>query len=207
MTMKHLKMLGLAVVAAAALTALLGAGTASATELCSTNTSPCTGTMYGAGTALEAKLTATAKLETTGGTVLDECAGGGIAGTISNAGGATETVKGAVAAAGLTWTGCTFSTTTTEAGELEIHTAGANADGNGTLTAKGFGVQIATVFGNCTYGFSPTVAGDLGTLKGGSSATIEISALVPLKAGALCPAEARWTANYEVVKPRPLYVQ
>ena len=43
--MKHLKMLGLALLAAAALTALLGAGTASATELCSTNTSPCTGTM------------------------------------------------------------------------------------------------------------------------------------------------------------------
>jgi hypothetical protein len=35
--MKHLKMLGLAALAAAALTALIGAGTASATVLCKNN--------------------------------------------------------------------------------------------------------------------------------------------------------------------------
>lgn len=205
--MKRIKMLGLAVVAAAALTALLGAGTASATELCSTNTSPCTGTMYGPGTALEANLTGTAILETTGGTVLDECTGGGVAGTITNTGGASETVNASIPTAGLTWTGCSRSTTTTEGGELEIHTDSAAADGNGTLTAKGFTVQIATILGTCTYGFGTTTASDLGTLKGGNPASIEISTIVPRKTGAACPAEARWTAKYEVVKPKPLFVE
>jgi len=205
--MKHLKMLGLAIMAAAALTALLGAGTASATELCSTNTSPCSGTMYGPGTELEANLSGTAILETTGGTVLDECTGGGVAGTITNTGGASETVKASIPTAGLTWIGCTRTTTTTEGGELEIHTDDAEPDGNGTLTAKGFTVQIATVLGTCTYGFSSATASDLGTLKGGNPATIEISTIVPRKTGTLCPAEARWTAKYEVAKPQPLYVQ
>lgn len=205
--MKHLKMLGLALFAAAALTALLGAGTASATELCSTNTSPCTGTMYGPGTALKAELSGTAILETTGGTALDECTGGGVEGTITNTGGVSETVKASIPAAGLTWTGCNRTTTTTEGGELEIHTDNAEADGNGTLTVKGFTVQIATILGTCTYGFSSATASDLGTLKGGSEPTIKISTIVPRKTGSACPAEARWTATYNVVKPTPLYVR
>jgi hypothetical protein len=205
--MKHLKMLGLAVMAAAALTALLGAGTASATELCSTNTSPCTGTMYGPTTALKAELTGTAILETTGGVALDECTGGAVEGTISNTGGASETVKAAIPSSGLTWIGCNRTTGTTEGGELEIHTDTTEANGNGTLTAKGFTVQIATILGTCTYGFSTATASDLGTLKGGNEPTIEISTIVPRKTGSACPAEARWTAKYKVVKPTPLFVE
>jgi hypothetical protein len=206
--MKHLKMLGLAIMAAAALTALLGAGTASATELCSTNTSPCTGTMYPAGTEIEATLTGTAKLETTGGTTLDECKEGGVKGTTSNTGGSgeSETVIGSIPASGLTWVKCTFTTTTTVGGELEIHTDTPGVpDGNGTLTARGFEVSIPTIFGTCTYGFG-TEAHDLGTLKGGSPATIEINTLVPRLSGP-CPEQARWKANYKVVKPTSLYVQ
>jgi hypothetical protein len=204
--MKHLKMLGLALFAAAALTALLGAGTASATELCSTNTSPCTGTMYPAGTVIEASLTGMAKLANTEGTVLDECTGGGVVATTTNTGGATETVKAPVATSGLTWTGCTRTTTTTAGGELEIHTDSEKSDGNGTLTAKGFTVSISTILGTCAYGFGGT-ATDLGTLKGGSPATIAINVLVAKQSGsALCPAQAVWTANYQVVKPKPLFV-
>jgi hypothetical protein len=47
--MKYLKMLGLAVVAAAALSAFMGAGSASATVLCTTNSTPC-GTSHTEGT-------------------------------------------------------------------------------------------------------------------------------------------------------------
>lgn len=41
--MKQVKMLGLAAVAALGLMAIVGAGSASATELCSSNTNPCGG--------------------------------------------------------------------------------------------------------------------------------------------------------------------
>src|SRR5881227_2620158 len=48
--------LTLALAAAMALMGLIGSGTASATELCSTNTSPCTGTKYSSGTTVTAQL-------------------------------------------------------------------------------------------------------------------------------------------------------
>jgi hypothetical protein len=211
--MKYLKMLGLAAVAAMALMAFVGAGTASATKLCknSTSTVVCS-EPYGVGTEIKSKLTGSAILETTGGTTLDTCTGGEVNGKIEKEGSATATVSGKNSA--ITWTGCSVPTTTLATGELEIHAKPElNSKGelvdtdNGTLTASGAEVTVNTgFFGACVYGTG--TGKDLGTLLGGSPATLAISTNVTLtkNESGLCPSETKWTAEYTVTEPKPLYV-
>src|SRR5215475_10610476 len=118
--MKYLKMLGLAAVAAMALMAFVGAATASATVLCSTNTSPCpAGQKWPVGTQIEFTVTqkTTANWEETAGNVLETCTGGKIKGEITNAGSVTEAVK--IQATEVSWTGCTVPTTTPSLGSFE----------------------------------------------------------------------------------------
>lgn len=203
--MKHVKMLGLAAVAAAALMAFIGASTASATVLCSTATNPCT-SKYPAGTALSFSLKAgtSAKLVQTNGESLDTCTGSTVAGKVSNAGGAAATVSGPVET--LTWSNCTFPTTTTQKGNLEVHYTSAN---NGTLTASSeFKVTIQTFFfGSCVYGV--TAGTQLGTLAGGKPATFVANAVAKKLSGseAACPETAKWTAEYQSTGATALYVE
>ena len=99
--MKHLKMLGLAAMAIAALFAFTAAS-ASATELYSGATT------LKAGTTITTSLSGgTATLTTTGGTLLDTCTGGGVSGETTNTGAAGVNVTGNVLKSGVTWTGCT----------------------------------------------------------------------------------------------------
>jgi hypothetical protein len=195
--MKYLKIIGLVAVAAMALMAF-GAGTASATKLYGS------GVALGAGTEIKGSLTLTAELVTTEGTVLNQCTGSSMTGTTSNAGGSTETVKGAVATAGLTWSGCTNTVTTLEGGELEIHHITGTT--NGTLTAKGFKVTVQTPFGSCVF---TTGAGThMGTLTGSTTgnSTMDINAVVTRETG-LCPLSARWKATYVTTSPTKLTVE
>ena len=196
--MKHVKMLGLAVVAAMALMALVGAGTASATALYSG------ATKLGAGTEIQATLSGTATLTTTEGTVLVTCTGGEVKGKTTNSGGAAETVKGTVEKAGLTWAGCTEPVVTLAGGSLEIHHITGTV--NGTLTGSGFEVTVdTTIFGSCI--FTLTAGTHLGTLTGTGigDATMHINAVVSRKSG-LCPATEKWVGTYKVTKPTPLHV-
>ena len=196
--MKYLKILGLAAVAAMAVMAFVGAGTASATVVCKTTASPC----GSQASELEATLTkgGTASLQAEGIT-LDTCTEGKVKGSITSQG-ATVTASGPVSAANLTWGNCTQTTTTNEGGTLEVHSISGTE--NGTVTAKGFVVTVNTIFGSCTYGFG-TTAKDLGTLVGGAPATLAIEASVPRISGP-CPATATWKANYTVTSPNPLYI-
>jgi hypothetical protein len=194
--MKYLKILGLTAVAAMAMMAF--AGSASATALKGAG-----GAALGAGTVIESSLTKPAVLETTGGEKLNECTGSTLAGKTSNAGSATETVRGTIST--LSWSGCEKTTTTLKTGELEIHWISGTT--NGTVTGKNSEVTINGIFGSsCVYG---TGAGtDLGVLNGGTPATIEINTIVPrISGGFLCPAEARWTAAYKVTNPGTLNVE
>jgi hypothetical protein len=204
--MKYLKILGLAAVAAMALMAF--AGSASATKLYS-GASP-----LGAGTEIKSSLASgtSATLTDTEGHTLDTCTGSTITGKTANAGSATETVKGTIAASALTWSGCTVATSTTEGGELEIHwrTEQEETEGiaskNGTLTGKGFKVSINTVlFGNCVY--TAGAGTDLGTLTGSTtgSATMDINAVVSKSSG-ICNSTAKWVGTYTVTSPSPLHV-
>ncbi|HET7455474.1 MAG TPA: hypothetical protein VFJ76_08140 [Solirubrobacterales bacterium] len=196
--MKHLKILGLALVAAAALTALFGAGSAAATKLCTS--AACT-TDYAAGTEIESSLSSSTIFETTGGTVLETCTGGEMNGKTSATSG--EPLRELITT--FTWTGCTKTKDTIASGELKIRASG-SADGNGTLTGAGSSWTTNGIFGtSCVYGTG--TATTLGTLNGGNPATISINTLVPRTVeNALCPKEIRWTATYQFTSPTPLFV-
>ncbi|HEX5593509.1 MAG TPA: hypothetical protein VFX35_09185 [Solirubrobacterales bacterium] len=201
--MKHVKMLGLAAMAIAALFAF-AAASASATELYNGATT------VKSGTALTSSLTGTASLTTTGGTVLDTCTGGGVSGkTTSNGGGAGVNVTGSVEKTGVTWSGCTKTTDTLEGGTLEV----AFKEGlNGTVTGKGFKVTVVVseeFGGTCSYTLG-TTGTSLGTLVGSTTtnATLSINAVVTGASGNsfLCPSDTKWVANYKVTSPSPLHV-
>lgn len=194
--MKHLKMLGLASIAAVALTAFVGSGTASATVICKTEpvAHVCPeGWDYPAGTEGLASLKGTGTIETLGGAVLDTCSAGTIRGTSGNTGSATETVKGTGTALtfGSPESPCTKTTDTLNIGAGEVHwIPGTN---NGTLTASNVEVTVNTIFGTCVYGTGASL--DLGTAIGGTE-TLTINTIVPKIGGnATCPAETRITGT------------
>lgn len=198
--MKHLKILVVAV-AALAMLAFIGAGSASATELYETTKT------LGVNTEIAATQAGSGILETTSGTVLDTCTGSTFKGKVTNAGGSGKPVTGDITQ--LSWTGCTNHTTTIVLGNMEIKWTGAGTV-NGTVIAKESKVTVAGIFGvSCTY-----IAGTgttLGTLVGntaGGNATISINAIVngdPLNSG-LCPTDTRWTSSYVVTVPGELHV-
>ena len=200
--MKYVKMLALAAVAAGALMAFIGAGTASATVLCSTTADPCpAGQSWPVNTVLDFSIPSgsTANLVDTTGEELDKCSTSTVKGKISNAGGSTATTTGAVEE--LTWGSCTFPTKTLTLGNLEIHKISSTS--NGTLTADGtFEVTINTIFfGSCIYGVTSGV--DLGELTEGSPAVFHANAVAEKFSGSnlACPSTSKWTATYTLTSP------
>jgi hypothetical protein len=189
--MKHVKMLGLAVVAAMALMAF--AGSASATVL----TSP-------AGTQYKGEINASAEPGTSlllkAGFANITCTQSTVAGTPTNFGGAAATVSGPLST--LTFSSCNATVTVLKKGTLEIHAIGTGP--NGTLTSSGAEVTVATGGVSCTYGTTNT---DIGTLTGSKNlgvktATMDISAnLTKTAGGFLCASPAAWEGAYVVTKP------
>jgi hypothetical protein len=202
--MKYVKTAGLLAFASAALVALMGTGSASATVLCNNNTSTTAcSSKIAAGTEIKSKLTGSAVLETTGGTTLDTCTGGEVNGKVENAGSSTTTVSGKNSA--VTWSGCTVETKTLAPGSLEIHWV--SGTDNGDVTGSGTEVTVNTgFFGACVYG--PGIGKLLGRIVGAIKAVITITVTIPLtkNESGLCPSETKWTANYEVTTPSPLFV-
>jgi hypothetical protein len=199
--MKHLKMLGLAAMAIAALSAF-SVASASATELYSGATTLGHTTITGSLT----KGTS-AELKTTGGTLLDTCTGSDITITATPGGGTGVPVVGHVT--NLQWTGCTKTTDTLELGTLEVaYTSGLN----GTLSGKGFKVTVAMSAefgGTCSYTLG-TGGTTVGEAKGSTTgpATLVINATVNGASGNsfLCPSDTKWIANYTATSPSPLHV-
>jgi hypothetical protein len=208
--MKQLKLFGLAAVAALGLMAMAGAGTASATELCSTNTSPCTGTVYTSGTAVSAQLKAgtTATLTNTISNVI--CQRSTTTGRTTSTGGKGLAVTGTIESLGFTecrtasGVSCTVRT-------VHIPYAAsitATGSGNGTLTVRtdgtgdpGATVECATVI-NCTF---TTASASLG-VTGGNPAIAKANGIALTGNGITCPLESHWDAEYEVTAPRPLFI-
>ena len=185
--MKYIKILGLLAIAASAFMAF--AASASATTI----TSP-TGTLY----------TGTIHAVSAGHAVLHnpiakiECNGTVHGASLTH--GAGVTAKGSVSVA---FTNCTNSwhVTVVSGGTLEVHNdtpGGGTYDGN--LTSTGATVE-ATRFGiSCRYSTSAT---PVGTVTGGSTATIHINASIPFHSGSgLCGSGATlWTGGYTVKSP------
>jgi len=208
--MKYVKILGLAAVAAAALMAFVGAGTASATVFCDTNTNPCSA-KWAAETQLEfhVKPGTVGKWGSTAGETLVECTEGLLKGRPS-AGGATATVKMSVAASEFNWnSGCSgVVTKTLEGGTLEIHAIAGT--GNGTVTATGFTFTTSLFGSSCTYGFLSTT--DMGVLTGNGTgnAVLDINTTFSKKEGSIiCPTSLSWSEEFTQVAPSGtgLYVE
>jgi hypothetical protein len=200
--MKPLKMFGAAVTAAVALLAFVGAGSATATVLCSANEVPCSEIQqWPVATPQQWSLKAGTKavFRLTGGTALVECAVAELSGAIANPGNANETVKVEVEQQGATWEGCPLEKRTLAGGELEYHDI--QGTFNGTVVAKKFVTTLFTsTFGSCAYGYGE--GANIGTLKGGADPIIAVNSVIGRVAGGLlCPATIKWTAEYTLTAP------
>lgn len=204
-------MFGLTVVAAAALMAIGGAGTASATVFCHTTSTPCA-EKWKAGT--EPRFTVksgTAGIwrDTSGG-IAANCPEGELRGTITSSGSASETVKTSVPASGLTWTnveGC-IKTVTLEGGTLEVHAI--EGTDNGTVTVTGVKITLSILGASCVYGFGEHEHFGTLTGNGSGSAVLDISTyFLKKEGGVLCPADLTWAEEFQQEKPSGtgLYVE
>jgi hypothetical protein len=204
--MKYVRMLGLATVAAAALMALVGAGTASATEItCGTSTA------HG-----KCVLGQEIHASSIGKTVLDAPFGNiecemTMAGVVTDAGSATTTARANLTT--LDWSNCggdTFATLAT--GNLEFHTDPPNGSntGNGTLTSTGTRVTQVHLGVHCIYETNNTTIGALtGSTNTGGHAVLDISATIPRVGGGggvFCGSSAPWTGKFTFQTPQGLVI-
>ncbi len=206
--MTYLKMLGLAAVAAVALMALAGAGSASATVLCHKAETPCS-QKWSKGTEPEFVVRPGTKARwASEPTTVMECSSGDLKGSVTSAGGSSETVK--IPLSTFSWTSCSpASSSTLEAGELEVHSISGSA--NGRVTLKGFTDRMEnTPFGTCVY-TSGSTGIDLGTLTASKTgeAIIDIETTLTRKEGALCPLTITWWEQWIQTAPSgtPLFVE
>jgi len=209
--MKYLKMIGLAAIAAAALTALVGVGSASAVTLCENNQSTgCTSHVNSGGTIdfsqhAASGSTPTIKLAGPLGIVLDTCTESTVKGKTSNTGAddTTTAVTGTVET--LTFGGCTRKTTVGSGGTLSITASGTG--GNGTVTSTNATVtihELPNIIGNpstCAYKTNNT---DIGVLTASATAaTFDISATI-VHETENCP-DGTWSGNY--ISTGPTFVK
>jgi hypothetical protein len=193
--MKHLKMLGLSMLAGSALMAF-GGGSASATTL--TCTEPAgTKTTCKVGTKMSASVQSESSLLLRAGFAEITCSGGTTEDEISSAGGAEKPVTGKIVQ--LSYTGCgsaTVDVLSKGSGEIEVGATG-NA---GSLRAFGSEITFGVLGTSCVYGGGSGTK--IGTVTGGSPAKITISAKVPkISGGFLCANPAEWTGSYTVTSP------
>jgi hypothetical protein len=203
--MKYLKMFGLAAILAMAFSAYLGAGSASATVLCTTKVAPPCGANWDepAGTVVEASLIGSAVIEDTSGTKLDTCLTGTHKWEMTNTGGAGMAVGQKLLE--LTFGNCTGPAKAVALGtEEEKYIEGTE---NGTMTDKGTEVT-GTVSGvSCTYGTGTGT--DIGQFDGGlgEKDVEEISAALTKTAGGfLCATSIKWTAQFQITKPKNITI-
>lgn len=192
--MRYLKMFGLAAIAATALMAIAGAGSASATVLCSTTADPCPpGQDWPVGITLDWSIPAGGSvLQTdTAGNVLNTCKESTAKWTMTKTGSSVETVTGVDEET--TFGQCTFPTKTIKLANTEIHKI-ANTS-NGLVTADGVTeITINTaIFGSCVYAVPN--GGVLGEITEGKPPLFHVKA-VTQKISGLCPSTDIWTATY-----------
>lgn len=205
--MKYIKVFGLVAAAATALVAFAGVGPASATVLCKATETPCSeSNLVHTSAEIDADVEPPSLFETTSGVIIESCAGGTLKATVTNQGGATATVTGAITSSNITWTGCEAGgLNATQSGELEIHYI--EGTDNGTLTGKGFGLKLAITGSECIY--SPSSKVELGVVTGGATnPKIDIhTVLFESNGNFTCLESLVWIASYRITNPNPLYVR
>jgi hypothetical protein len=201
--MKYLKMLGLVAVLAMA-TMAFGAGTASATKLCSVDTSPCpAGNTYGKGTAIKTQLVPGASSTMSSGFVNITCSESTMSGKTTSEGG-SGAVLGEISSA--TWKGCTSSLGSCTASSLKTPWPAevTGSGGNGTLSVQHPGAKFTCGGTTCEYEASKASL----SVTGGNPAKAKASniSLSKIGGGFLCSSTASWSGEYEVTSPKPLFI-
>jgi hypothetical protein len=201
--MKYLKMLGLVAVLVMAMAAF-GAGTASATKLCSVNTSPCpAGNTYGKGTAIKTQLVPGATSTMSSGFVNITCTESTMSGKTTSEGG-SGAVLGEISSA--TWKGCTSSLGSCTASALKTPWPAevTGSGGNGTLSVQHPGAKFTCGGTTCEYEASKASL----SVSGGNPAKAKASniSLSKIGGGFLCSSTASWSGEYEVTSPKPLFI-
>lgn len=192
--MKHLKMLGLTAVMAAALMALVGVGMASATTLTGVG-----GAVLKTGTTIHVVSSGTNTMTTSFLNI--QCNTSKAAGKTSNETGTAITIE----VTERTTEGCNCEVVVLKTGTLSITWSSSSS---GTVKSSGAEITAtcSTIFGNvhCIYATNNT---DMGTLVGGTTATLSTSADIPrLTTNALCAEKGTWDATYKVDNPDTLNV-
>jgi hypothetical protein len=199
--MKYLKFIGLAAIAAIALMAFAGAGTASATEICTMNTFPCPAGSQISTLELSKDPNTSPVFETTEGSIQGTCTGITASGAVTQ-GDATHTAV--VPQVTLGFTGCTNTTVVNNAAACEYEFHGISGSVNATVTTRGctFSVNLGV---NCYYGGGGGIT--LGTLVGGTTKTLTVNTVIEKIDGSsfLCPQTTRWTASYMVTNHSAVY--
>jgi hypothetical protein len=203
--MKYVKMLGLAAVATMALMAVLGTGSSSATVLCKEYLTPCPqGDGLGKDTQLEMSLRSGQSLTVTdiAKNLIDTCTGSIIKGKTSNAGSATETIKGNVES--MTYENCNATFKDLKLGTFEVHYVGPKTTGE--LTSIGSEVTMLVAGLSCDYG---TVGGvDLGVMESDETETPEFDEETTWKkeeGSFLCPGSIIVKGIYNITAPKKVY--
>lgn len=202
--MKYLKMLSLCVVAAIAAMAVIGAGTASATKLCSINSSPCpAGNTYGKGTAIKTQLVPGTSSVMSSGFVTITCTENTMSGKTTNEGGAGA-VTGEISS--VAWKNCTSNLGSCTASSLKTPWPAevTGSGGNGTLTVQHPGGKFTCGGTTCEYEGSKASV----SVTGGNPAHAKASNISFSKIGGsfLCSSTASWSAEFEVTAPNPLFI-
>jgi hypothetical protein len=204
--MKSIKMLGLAVLAAMALTAVAAASSASATVLCSENTPQCKlESIRFSGTPISAKLKSGSNFVIANeGLVGNETCTGSSLTAITTA---TEGSPLSLTVTGLTLSGC-GKCEKVEAKNLSYSASvEQTGSGNGTLNVGG---KPSFKYTSCPLGISCTFnASSIPlTFEGGNPANLvakEVEVTRDASSSGLCPATGKLSATYEITSPTPLY--
>ncbi|MGN6814638.1 MAG: hypothetical protein ACTHK3_00915 [Solirubrobacterales bacterium] len=202
--MKYVKMLGLAAVATMALL-VFGAGSASATVLCKEYVTPCPqGQGLGAGTKLTMSLRPGQSLTVTdiAKNLIDTCTASTVEGKTTNAGSATETIKGNIEL--MTYEKCTATFKDVKTGTFEVHYVGPKTTGE--LTSIGSEVTMLVAGVSCDYG---TVGGvDLGLMESDETVSPEFdeeTTWAKEEGGFLCPGSIIVKGIYNITAPAKVY--
>ena len=193
--MKYIKMLGLAAIAAAALMAVVGAGTASATTLTDGSGNHPT---FIAATSTHTNLHNSA---------INVTCTHSVAEGHPSTGGTGLTVEGPLTY--LDFTNCgSWTVTVKKAGKLIVHGSGGN---HGTLTSEGAEVTLSGFGLHCI--FTTNTPTDIGTLTGSAvtkgHAVLDIAGTIARtggNSGAFCGSSAQWTGSYTVTSPSVLNI-
>ena len=205
--MTYLKVLGIAVIAAAGFMTFVGAGSASATVLCTTTDTPKCTMPYLEGETLHLTLKSGTSMKlTSGGSTIATCSESAMHGTLEAWTGdpTYQNILNTSGSGGLSWGGCSQTTHTVNSGTLDIDWI--SGTHNGTVTGT-LAEWTTNIFGvSCTYGFAEAGT-HLGTLTGGAEPILTIATTVVKKAGGfLCPATAGLDAEYVVTAPHAVFV-